>query len=41
MEIAFDTAKNQSNIEKHGVSLEAAADIEWDDALAWTDERND
>jgi len=39
MDIAFDTAKNLSNIDKHGVSLAAAADIEWDDALVWSDER--
>ena len=39
MDIAFDTNKNQTNIEKHGVDLEAAAQIEWDDALIWADER--
>ncbi|MEH6435763.1 BrnT family toxin [Massilia sp. DD77] len=39
MDIAFDTTKNQTNIEKHGVELAAAAQFEWDDALAWADER--
>lgn len=41
MEIAFDPNKNTANLEKHGVSLAAAASIEWDDALAWNDERHD
>ena len=39
MDIAFDTAKNKVNIEKHSVSLAAAASIEWDNALTWKDER--
>ncbi|VXC71190.1 BrnT family toxin [Massilia sp. 9I] len=39
MDIQFDTAKDQTNTEKHGVSLAAAAGIEWDDALVWSDER--
>lgn len=39
MDIAFDPAKNKANIEKHGVSLTAAAAIEWDGALSWKDER--
>ena len=41
MDIAFDPNKNTVNIEKHGVSLAAAAAIEWDEALAWNDERHD
>lgn len=40
MEIAFDTTKDKANTEKHGVSLAAAAAIEWDDALVWADERH-
>jgi uncharacterized DUF497 family protein len=40
MEIAFDTNKDAANLEKHGISLAAAAMIEWDDALTWTDDRN-
>ena len=39
MDITYDTAKNESNAEKHGVSLAAAADFEWDEALVWNDER--
>lgn len=41
MDVAFDTNKNTANIEKHGVSLAAAASIEWDSALSWPDERHD
>ncbi|HWW70638.1 MAG TPA: BrnT family toxin [Duganella sp.] len=41
MDIAFDADKNAANIEKHGVSLAAAASIEWEDALTWKDERHD
>ena len=29
IEIEFDPVKNQSNLEKHGVSLADAADFEW------------
>jgi uncharacterized DUF497 family protein len=39
MRITFDHAKDQINVEKHGVSLSAAADFEWDDALVSADER--
>lgn len=39
MDITYDTAKNESNIEKHGVSLAAAADFEWDEAMTWADDR--
>jgi uncharacterized DUF497 family protein len=39
MDITYDTAKNESNTEKHGVSLAAVADFEWDEALTWGDER--
>ena len=40
MDVAFDTNKNAANVEKHGVSLAAAASIEWDSALTWADERH-
>lgn len=40
MDIAFDTNKDAANLEKHGVSLAAAAMIEWDDALTWADDRH-
>jgi uncharacterized DUF497 family protein len=39
MDITYDTTKNESNTEKHGVSLAAAVDLEWDEALVWNDER--
>lgn len=39
MEISFDTTKDAANLEKHGISLAAAAMIEWDDALTWADDR--
>ncbi|NNG22483.1 BrnT family toxin [Telluria aromaticivorans] len=41
MEIAFDTTKDKANTGKHGISLAAAAAIEWEDALTWKDERYD
>jgi uncharacterized DUF497 family protein len=39
MDITYDTAKNETNTEKHGVALAAAVDFEWDDALFEADER--
>lgn len=39
MDITYDTSKNESNTEKHGVSLAAAAGFEWEDALISADER--
>jgi uncharacterized DUF497 family protein len=39
MEIAFDTAKDTRNIEKHGVSLADAKAFEWDSAVIWPDRR--
>ncbi|WP_036177435.1 BrnT family toxin [Massilia sp. 9096] len=39
MQITFDHAKDQINVEKHDVSLSATADFEWDDALVSVDER--
>jgi uncharacterized DUF497 family protein len=40
MDISFDISKDKTNTEKHGISLAAAAAIEWDDALTWKDERD-
>jgi len=40
MDISFDTNKDAANLEKHGISLAAAATFEWDDALVWPDERH-
>ena len=39
--IIFDVAKNKANIAKHGVSLALAADLEWESALIWEDQRRD
>jgi hypothetical protein len=39
MDITYDTVKDATNTEKHGVSLAAAAEFEWDEALAWSDDR--
>ena len=39
MRIEFDPAKDASNIEKHGLSLTLAAELDWDAALVWVDER--
>ena len=35
----FDRAKDKANRGKHGVSLALAADLDWDAALVWPDER--
>jgi uncharacterized protein len=41
MEIVFNTAKDATNKEKHGVSLGTASDFEWDEAVTWPDVRRD
>ena len=41
MEITFDLAKDELNIAKHGISLGAAAMLDWDDALVEEDNRHD
>jgi uncharacterized protein len=37
----FDPAKDRLNTEKHGLSLEIAASLDWDAALLWIDDRRD
>jgi uncharacterized protein len=37
----FDPRKDSSNLSKHGLSLAAAAELSWDVALAWVDDRTD
>tara|TARA_B100001105_G_C22225504_1_gene371591 strand:+ start:91 stop:360 length:270 start_codon:yes stop_codon:yes gene_type:complete len=37
--IEFDPLKDQSNLTKHGVSLALAAELDWDSALVWVDDR--
>lgn len=39
MEIAFDPTKDAANVDKHGVSLALAAELEWDSAVVWPDAR--
>ena len=41
MRIEFDSAKDASNLEKHGLSLALAVELDWDAALVWVDERYD
>ena len=41
MRIEFDPGKNAVNREKHGVPLALAAELDWDAALVWVDERVD
>lgn len=39
MHITFDPAKDAANLAKHGVSLALAAQLEWESAVVWLDER--
>ncbi len=41
MKVICDAAKDAINKEKHGVSLNDAACINWDGALTWQDTRQD
>ena len=41
MRYDFDPGKDSSNLSKHGLSLAAAAELSWDAALAWVDDRTD
>ena len=41
MRIVFDPQKDESNFSKHGVSLALAAELDWDDALVWLDDRRE
>ena len=41
MNITFDPAKSLQNLDKHGVSLDLAAEIEWETAITWVDNRKD
>jgi uncharacterized DUF497 family protein len=40
MHLEFDPAKDRANIAKHGVSLAAALQFGWGDALIWPDARS-
>ena len=39
MRIEFDPTKDAANLAKHGVSLALAADLDWEAALVWIDDR--
>lgn len=39
MDITYDSVKNEANIAKHGVSLADAANLDWESALEWLDNR--
>lgn len=39
MRIEFAPEKDVFNLEKHGVSLALAGQLDWDAALAWVDDR--
>jgi len=41
MRIEFDPTKDASNQLKHGVSLAMAAELDWDAAWVWVDDRVD
>jgi uncharacterized protein len=41
MDITYDAAKNDSNIEKHGVALDMAKQFEWSDMMFYVDTRKD
>ncbi len=41
MQFDFDPGKDATNLSKHGVSLAAAAELSWEAALVWTDDRAD
>lgn len=41
MHIEFDPAKDLANQGKHGFSLAMAAELDWEAALVWVDERID
>jgi uncharacterized DUF497 family protein len=37
----FDSGKDATNLSKHGLSLAAAAELSWNEALVWIDDRAD
>ena len=41
MNITFDPEKSLQHLDKHGVSLDLAAEIEWETAITWVDNRKD
>jgi uncharacterized DUF497 family protein len=41
VEFVFDPGKDATNLGKHGLSLAAAAELSWEAALVWIDDRAD
>jgi len=41
MHLTFDPVKDAANVAKHGISLSAAADLDWANALTESDDRHD
>jgi uncharacterized DUF497 family protein len=41
VELEFDPGKDATNLSKHGLSLAAAAELSWDAAPVWIDDRTD
>jgi uncharacterized DUF497 family protein len=41
VEFEFDPGKDATNLIRHSLSLAAAAELSWDAALAWIDDRAD
>ncbi len=41
MRIDFDPFKDVINVEKHGVSLAMAVELDWEAALVWVDDRQE
>lgn len=41
MQFVFDPDKDATNLGKHGLSLAAAAELSWEAALVWLDDRTD
>jgi uncharacterized DUF497 family protein len=39
MRIEFEPTKDAANLAKHGVSLALAAELDWEAALVWVDDR--
>ena len=41
MRIEFDVQKDRANKDKHGLSLEFATELDWENYLVWIDERRE
>lgn len=41
MKFTYDSAKNDSNFQKHGLRLSQAKLLDWDTALKWIDHRKE